>query len=101
MTQKPAVRISYEAQGHKARFVARVDGVEGEGVLTISTVSDVLVIADHTLVPDTLRGRGVASMLAEALIADGRSKGYRIMPLCPFVRAQALRHPEWSDIIQH
>src|SRR5690606_34167612 len=28
MTEKPAVRISYEDQGHKGRFVARIDGVE-------------------------------------------------------------------------
>ena len=101
MTEKPAVRISYEDRGHKGRFVARVDGVEDEGELTISKVSDVLVIADHTLVPDTLRGTGAASALVNALIADARAKGYRIVPLCPFVRAQSLKHPEWSDVIQH
>jgi predicted GNAT family acetyltransferase len=74
--------------------------LEGEGELTISKVSDVLVIADHTLVPNTLRGTGAASMLVEALIADARAKGYRIMPLCPFVKAQSQKHPEWSDVIQ-
>lgn len=101
MTEKSAARISYEDRGHKGRFVARVDGVEGEGELTISTVSDVLVIADHTHVPDALRGMRAASALVEALIADARGKGYRIVPLCPFVRAQSLKHPEWSDVIQH
>ncbi|MGI6246868.1 MAG: GNAT family N-acetyltransferase [Pseudochelatococcus sp.] len=101
MTEKPAVRISYEDQGHKGRFAARVDGAEGEGELTISKVSEVLVIADHTFVPDTMRGTGAASALVEALIADARAKAYRIVPLCPFVRAQSLRrHPEWSDVIQ-
>lgn len=101
MTEKPAVRLSYEDRGHKGRFVARVDGVEGEGELTISKASDVLVIADHTLVPDTLRGTGAASALVGALITDARAKGYRIVPLCPFVRAQSQKHPEWSDVIQH
>ena len=101
MTEKPAVRISYEDQGHKGRFVARIDGLEGEGELTISKVSDVLVIADHTLVPDTLRGTGAASALVEALIADARAKGYRIVPLCPFVLAQSRKHPEWADVIRH
>ena len=101
MTKKPVVRISYEDKGHKGRFVARIDGVDGEGELTISKVSDVQVIADHTFVPDTLRGTGAASALAEALIADARAKAYRILPLCPFVRAQSLKHPEWSDVIQH
>ncbi len=101
MTDKPAARISYEDRGHKGRFAARVDGLEGEGELTISKVSDVLVIADHTLVPDTLRGMGAGLALAGALIADARAKGYRIVPLCPFVRAQSRKHPEWSDVIQN
>jgi uncharacterized protein len=101
MTEKPAVQISYEDQGHKGRFVARIDGLEGEGELTISKVSDALIIADHTLVSGTMRGTGAASTLVEALIADARAKAYRIVPLCPFVRAQSQKHPEWSDVIQH
>lgn len=101
MSKKPTVHISYEDQGHKGRFVASVDGLEGDGELTISKVSDVLVIADHTLVADTLRGMGAASALAEALVTDARAKGYRIVPLCPFVRAQAQKRPDWSDVIQH
>ena len=101
MTTKPAAQISYEDRGHKGRFVARVDGVDGEGELTISTVSKVMVIADHTLVPDSLRGMGAASALVDALITDARARGYRILPLCPFVRAQSQKHPEWSDVFQH
>lgn len=101
MTEVSAVKISYVGQGHKGRFVARINGSEDEGELTISKVSDTLVIADHTLVPDTLRGKGAASMLVEALITDARQKTYRIVPLCPFVRAQSQKHPEWSDVIQH
>lgn len=101
MTEKPAVRISYEDKGHKGRFVARITGIDGEGELTISKVSDVLVIADHTLVPDTLRGTGAGLALVEALIADARAKAYRVIPLCPYVRAQSLKHPEWADVIQY
>ncbi len=101
MSEKRTVQISYEDQGHKGRFVARVDGLQGEGELTISRASDVLVIADHTLVPDTLRGTGAASTLVEALVTDARANGYYILPLCPFVRAQSQKHPEWSDVIRH
>ena len=101
MTGRLAARISYEDQGHKGRFVARIDGLEGEGELIVSKVSNVLVIADSTFVPDTMRGTGAASLLVEALIKDARAMGYRIVPLCPFVRAQSQKHPEWSDVIQH
>jgi len=101
MTEKPAVQISYEDQGQKGRFVAHIAGIDGEGELSISKVSDVLVIADHTFAPDTLRGTGAAMALVQALIADAREKAYRIVPLCPFLRAQSLRHREWSDVIQN
>jgi len=100
MTEKSAVQISYEDKGHKGRYIARIDGIDEEGELAISKVSDVLVIADHTYAPDALRGTGAASALVSALIADARAKGYRVVPLCPYVRAQSQKHPEWSDVIQ-
>jgi len=101
MTDKPSVQISYQDQEHKGRYVARIDGIAEEGELTISKVSDVLIIADHTFVPDAMRGTGAASALVNRLIEDARAKGQRIVPLCPFIRAQSLRHPEWSDVIQN
>jgi uncharacterized protein len=85
----------------KARYVATADGVEGEGELTLSKVSTTLVIADHTAVPDTMRGLGIAGALVNRLITDARAAGQRIVPLCPFVRAQAQRHKaDWADVIQ-
>jgi predicted GNAT family acetyltransferase len=35
-------------------------------------------------------------MLRE-MIADARSNGFQIVPLCPFVNAQRRKHPEWAD----
>lgn len=100
MTDTPAIRVSYEDQAHKGRFVVHVEGKEGEGELTISKASDVLVIADHTQVSDTLRGTGAGAALLDALIADARARGYRMVPLCPYVKGQSQKHPEWSDVIQ-
>lgn len=96
----PSIRITYEDQPTKGRYVARIEGVEGEAELTLSKVSDTLVIADHTLSPESMRGRGVAAALAQRLVEDACAAGRRIVPLCPFVRAQAARHPEWADVIQ-
>lgn len=97
----PEVKITRTDTETKARYVATADGVEGEGELTISKVSATLIIADHTGVPDSMRGLGVAGALVARLIADARAAGQRIVPLCPFVRAQAMRHrDEWADVIQ-
>ncbi len=97
----PDVTITRTDTDTKARYVASVEGVEGEGELTLSKVSATLVIADHTAVPDTMRGLGVAGALVDRLITDARAAGQRIVPLCPFVRAQAQRHKaDWADVIQ-
>ncbi|MDJ0826069.1 MAG: GNAT family N-acetyltransferase [Rhodobacter sp.] len=88
--------IRREVEGSKGRYVAEVDGLTAE--LTYSIASPSLVIADHTGVPDEIRGTGVGLRLVERLVADARSEGFKIMPLCPFVNAQRRRHPDWADV---
>lgn len=55
-------------------------------------------VAEHTLVPDAIGGRGVAARLVEALVADARAQGFTIVPACSYVAAQFKRHPEWADL---
>lgn len=87
--------ILREVSGHKGRYVIRENGDEAE--LTYSITTPELVIADHTFVPDSFRGTGAGLALVKRLITDARAEGFKIMPLCPFVNAQRLRHPEWAD----
>lgn len=87
--------ITREVSGSKGRYVIRRGGEEAE--LTYSVTSPVLVIADHTGVPDSFRGTGAGLALVTRLVADARAEGFRIMPLCPFVNAQRKKHPEWAD----
>jgi len=87
--------ISREVTGSKGRYVLRHRTDEAE--LTYSITSPALVIADHTQVPDSLRGTGAGLALVTRLVQDARAEGFRIMPLCPFVNAQRKRHPEWAD----
>lgn len=86
--------ITRQDQGNKARYEAKVDGFDGEGILTISIASERLVIADHTSVSDDLRGQGVAAALAQRLMQDAKAQGQKIMPLCPYIRTYMDRHPE-------
>ena len=55
-------------------------------------------VAEHTLVPPEIGGRGVAGKLVEALVADAREQHFKIMPQCSYVAAQFKRHPEWADL---
>ena len=93
------VTIVRNEEGSKGRYEARVEGRDGVGEMTFSRMSPTKIIADHTAVDDTLRGTGVGKALLEQLIADARREGVTIVPLCPFVRSQYQRHPEWSDVM--
>jgi predicted GNAT family acetyltransferase len=81
--------------GSRGRYVLTRDGVDAE--LTISIASPTLVIADHTEVPDALRGTGASLELVQRLVSDARAEGFKIVPLCPFVNRQRARHPDWAD----
>jgi hypothetical protein len=95
-----SIEITRSEDDSKGRYEARVAGRHGTGELTYSRVSATQIIADHTGVDESLRGNGVGEALVERLVADARSEGFTIFPLCPFVKAQYQRHPEWSDVMQ-
>ena len=46
-----------------------------------------------------IAGAGAAAALVDHLIADARAKGFKIIPLCPYVRARYLKHPDWQDVM--
>ncbi|MEO0881341.1 MAG: GNAT family N-acetyltransferase [Pseudomonadota bacterium] len=94
-----AITITKAETKSGGEFTAKVAGETATGELTFSRINDKLIIADHTGVPEELAGKGVAKALVNHLIEDARTNGYRIIPLCPFVRAQSERHPEWDDVI--
>ena len=97
MSDNPPIRL--QVTGSKGRYIMSPDGSEDEAELTFSRMSDTLVIVDHTGVPDAFRGRGYGKLLAERIVEDARAEGFKIVPLCPFFKAQAARHPNWADVI--
>lgn len=90
--------ITLEESATRGRYVYRVGDDEAE--MTYSRAGAGLIIIDHTLVPDAFRGQGVGAALVARGIADARSAGVRVLPLCSFAAAQFRRHPEWADILE-
>jgi predicted GNAT family acetyltransferase len=90
--------IRREETSSKGRYFAVIEGHEAE--LTYSIAGEALIIIDHTGVPDALRGQHVGQGLVERAVADAREEGRKILPLCPFAKAQIERHPEWQDVLQ-
>lgn len=87
--------ITRHDSGTHGEYRAAVHGSDRIGRLTYQRRGATL-IADHTLVPPEIRGRGVAARLVEALVADAREAGDRIVPQCSYVEAAFRRHPEWA-----
>ena len=90
--------ITREQHGASGRYVIRLGQDEAE--LTFTILSPTLVSADHTGVPDAFRGTGAGLALVTRLVEDARAEGFKIVPLCPFVNAQRLKHPDWADVFQ-
>ncbi|MCP4381887.1 MAG: N-acetyltransferase [Hyphomicrobiales bacterium] len=78
--------------------MAHVAGTEETAELTFSIANEHLIIADHTDVPDGLRGTGVGEALFLRMVEDARANGTKIIPLCPFVKSQFAKHPETRDV---
>jgi len=53
----------------------------------------------HTVVPEPLQGRGLASTLIKAALSDARERGLKVIAECPFVAAYIERHPEERDLL--
>ena len=86
----------HEAAGH-GEYHAHVAGNDHIGRLTWVT-SNGARVAEHTLVPPELGGRGIAGKLVEALIADARAQGFKVVPECSYVAAAFDKHPEWAEL---
>lgn len=91
------VTITRRDHGTSGEYVARVEGSHFLGRLTWFE-QDGVKVADHTIVPPEIGGRGVAAALVDALVADARAEGFKIRPQCSYVVAAFKRHPEWADL---
>lgn len=54
----------------------------------------------HTEVDPAFGGQGLGTLLARGALHDVRSRGRRIVPLCPFIAAFVHRHPQYQDLVE-
>jgi len=53
----------------------------------------------HTVVPESLRGRGIARELVEFALASVRARGLKVVPQCEVFDAYMRKHPETHDLL--
>ncbi|MBI2516827.1 MAG: N-acetyltransferase [Opitutae bacterium] len=79
-----ARRYEIEIDGHLA--VAEYEMQDGKQVFT------------HTLVPEALRGRGLAEALVRRALNDAQAAGRKIVPACSYVAKFIERHDEYASL---
>ncbi len=88
-------QIDRESKGF---FKATEDNKEA-GRMTYSWAGDDRFIIDHTEVNPEFSGKGVGQKMVEAAVAYARENNLKIIPLCPFAKAQFDRHADWKDVL--
>jgi len=67
--------------------------------ITYQWKSESTIIADHTWVDDSLKGRGVARQLLDTLVDFARESNLKIIPVCSYVEVMFKRDTGLSDVI--
>lgn len=92
------IRITREDGDPTGRYAARIDGIDAVGEIEFTYPAPGIISANHTRVPEVMGGRGVAGALLRFMLEDARANSFRIIPVCPYVRGQYAKHPEWADL---
>ncbi len=83
--------ITIEHLPQQGRFQAIVDG---RLCVCDYRLDGSVMIFTHTEVAPQLEGQGIAAALVRAALAYAESAGYKVRPLCSYVRGYMRRHPD-------
>ena len=95
MTTLPVQRSE---TGHRGAFFLEEAGAR-LAEMTSSRVNPALVMIDHTEVSDALRGQGAGRRLLDALVAWARETQTKVIPVCPYAKAQFEKDPTIRDVL--
>lgn len=62
--------------------------------------SDNWITLLHTEVPEALRGKGVAGMLAKTALEYAQNNNLKVDVVCPIVADYIQKHPEFQSLVQ-
>ncbi|UYW00297.1 N-acetyltransferase [Flavobacterium agricola] len=92
------MEIKHENNTKNGIFKAYIDD-DFAGEMTYTWAGNTKFIIDSTHVAEGYNGRGVGKELLTALINYAQANNYKILPLCPFAKAQFDKHPEYNQLL--
>ncbi|TWG36703.1 hypothetical protein ATF69_3093 [Acidovorax delafieldii] len=90
--------IHHQEQDAKGAFYIERNG-QRLAEMTYSRTNATMIIVDHTEVDPSLGGQGVGRALLDALVQWARATGTKVVPLCPFAKAQFDKDVSLRDVL--
>lgn len=90
--------VQHEEADSKGAFFINRDAAR-VAEMTYSRTNATMIIIDHTEVDDSLRGEGAGRQLLNALVAWARETHTKVLPLCPFAKAQFAKDGSLRDVL--
>jgi len=84
------MEVQHDSEGQRF-FIPTEDG---EAVLSYTMFSDDIIDLQHTEVPRSARGRGLADALIRVALAYAREHALHVIVTCPFAQRWLRKHPE-------
>jgi predicted GNAT family acetyltransferase len=81
----------------KSRYDISVDG-EVVGFCSYRDTGDVFLLP-HAEVDPRVGGRGIGTLLARGTLDDLRTRGIKVVPLCPFIADFIAKNPDYKDLV--
>lgn len=92
------IEIKREDDSVKGRFALYEDGVFA-GEMTFTWAGTDKFIIDHTGVDKAFGGKGYAKKLLMEAVGYARDNELKIIPLCPYAKAQFDKNKEIRDVL--
>lgn len=97
----PTLEHPQVSRGSEPRYEIFVDGSGTPAGYTylhdVETRGVQQRIFPHTEVKDEFSGHGLASTLVRRALDASIAGGFRIVPVCPYVKSWLQRHPEYQE----
>jgi predicted GNAT family acetyltransferase len=82
-----ANRFELDLEGGEKAFVSYTESANNKLDLT------------HTEVPSKFEGQGIASKLVRGALDIAKSKGYSVIPSCPYIKKFIERNEEYQSLL--
>ena len=92
------MEIQRQKHGAKGAFFIE-EGGESLAEMTYTKAGVTKIIIDHTEVDASFKGEGIGKDLVKAGVGFARQNNLKIIPPCPFAKAEFEKHVEYADVL--